>query len=49
MIHTQSLFIATGDRIKKTYSLNKAAIARIAAVANGQMIKRTLLGATTRE
>jgi hypothetical protein len=48
-IDLQTDFTATGDRVKETDALNKAAITGIAAVGHDYTVERTLLGTTAGE
>ena len=47
LIDTQTLFLASGDRIEKTNLLNEFTIARAATVGYHYVIERSLLGAAT--
>jgi hypothetical protein len=45
-VDTQTLFLATGDRVKEPYALNEAAITRIALISHCDVVKRFLFCAS---
>ena len=46
-INTQTLFLATGNRVEETNTLDKTTVAGFAAICHCQMVERALLGAAT--
>jgi hypothetical protein len=46
-IYTQTLFLAAGNRVKETNTLNETAVTGVTAVSDCQMVERALLGAAT--
>src|SRR5690554_5792660 len=46
-VNTQTLFLATGNRVKETNTLNETAVTGVTAVSDCQMVERALLGAAT--
>jgi hypothetical protein len=46
-VDAHALFLSTGNGVKEAYALDETAIAGVAAVSYGNMIKRALLGTAT--